>query len=73
MSLEVVEPVPKDRPGNQVATKQLTNGILIRLRRRCWLSVASAEHACQAQEAGHSVEIYLVELKPIWRFAGWSA
>jgi hypothetical protein len=45
-----------------------------RIRRRCWLSVAWAErHARRAREARHSVEIYLAELKPIWRLSGWPA
>jgi hypothetical protein len=42
-----------------------------RYRRRCFLTVAAAErHARRAQEAGHNAEIYLAELKPLWKLAG---
>jgi hypothetical protein len=42
-----------------------------RYRRRCFLTVAAAERAARnAIEAGHNVEVFLAELKPLWRLAG---
>jgi hypothetical protein len=39
-----------------------------RYRRRCFLSAAAAERAAHnALEAGHNAEVYLAELKPLWR------
>jgi hypothetical protein len=40
-------------------------------RRRCFMTVAAAERAARnAQDAGHSVEVVLAELRPLWRLAG---
>jgi hypothetical protein len=40
-------------------------------RRRCFLSVAAAERAAHnALDAGYHVEVYLAQLKPLWRLAG---
>jgi len=40
-------------------------------RRRCFLSAASAEKAARnALEAGHDAQMYLAELKPLWKLAG---
>jgi hypothetical protein len=37
-------------------------------RRRCFLSAASAERAARnASEAGHNAEVFLAELKPLWK------
>jgi hypothetical protein len=37
-------------------------------RRRCFLSAASAERAARnALEAGHNPEVFLAELKPLWK------
>jgi hypothetical protein len=42
-----------------------------RYRRRCFLSAASAERAARnAQAAGHDAEVYLAELKPLWKLTG---
>jgi hypothetical protein len=42
-----------------------------RYRRRCFLSAASAERAARkAQAAGHEAEVYLAELKPLWKLTG---
>jgi hypothetical protein len=39
-----------------------------RYRRRCFLTAASAERAARnAQDAGHNAEVFLAELKPLWR------
>jgi len=40
-------------------------------RRRAYLTVASAERsAANARAKGHTVTVYLAELKPLWRLAG---
>jgi hypothetical protein len=40
-------------------------------RRRCFLTAASAERAARnAQDAGHNAEVFLAELKPLWRLSG---
>jgi hypothetical protein len=37
-------------------------------RRRCFLTAASAERAARnALEAGHNAEVFLAELKPLWK------
>jgi hypothetical protein len=42
-----------------------------RYRRHCFLSAASAERAARnALEAGHNAEVFLAELKPLWKLAG---
>jgi hypothetical protein len=39
-----------------------------RYRRRCFLSAASAEKAARnALDAGHNAEVYLAQLKPLWK------
>jgi hypothetical protein len=39
-------------------------------RRRCFLTVAAAERAARnAQDAGHTAEVFLAELRPLWRLA----
>jgi hypothetical protein len=43
----------------------------VKYRRRCFLSVASAERAARnAQAAGHNAAVFLAELKPLWRLTG---
>jgi hypothetical protein len=43
-------------------------------RRRCFLTTKAAERAARnAQAAGHNAEIYLAELKPLWRLKGWES
>lgn len=40
-------------------------------RRRAYLTVASAERsAANARAKGHTVTVYLAELRPLWRLAG---
>jgi hypothetical protein len=40
-------------------------------RRRCFLTVAAAErHARRAQDAGHNADVFLAELKPLWKVVG---
>lgn len=40
-------------------------------RRRCFLTAKSAERAARnATDAGHTAEVFLAELKPLWRLAG---
>jgi hypothetical protein len=40
-------------------------------RRRAYLTVASAERsAANARAKGHTVTVYLAELKPLWRLVG---
>jgi len=42
-----------------------------RYRRRAYLTVASAERsAANARAKGHTVTVYLAELRPLWRLAG---
>ncbi len=42
-------------------------------RRRCFLTVASAERSAgNARAKGHNVTVYLAELRPLWRLAGGS-
>jgi hypothetical protein len=54
--------------GAFVLVVRVTGG---RYRRRCFLSVASAEKAAsRATENGHDAEVYLAELKPLWRLTG---
>jgi hypothetical protein len=46
-----------------------------RYRRRCFLTsaAAAAERAARnPQEAGHDAEVFLAELRPLWRLAGSS-
>jgi hypothetical protein len=51
--------------GTFVLVVKVTGG---KHRRRCFLSAASAERAARnALEAGHNAEVYLAELKPLWR------
>jgi hypothetical protein len=43
-------------------------------RRRCFLSAASAEKAARnALEAGHNAEVFLAELKPLWKLKSVAA
>jgi hypothetical protein len=54
--------------GTFVVIVHLTSG---RYRRRCFLTIAAAErHSRRAQAAGHNAEIYLAELKPLWKVIG---
>ena len=54
--------------GAFVLVVRVTGG---RYRRRCFLSAASAERAARkALEAGHNAEVFLAELRPLWRLAG---
>jgi hypothetical protein len=54
--------------GTFVVLVRVTGG---KYRRRCFLTVASAERAARrAQAAGHNATIYLAELKPLWKLAG---
>jgi|GEM_PF-5269099 len=54
--------------GAFVLVVRVTGG---RYRRRCFLTAASAERAARnAQAASHKAEVYLAELKPLWRLKG---
>jgi hypothetical protein len=54
--------------GTFVLVVKVTGG---KYRRRCFLSAASAERAARnALEAGHNAEVFLAELKPLWKLAG---
>jgi hypothetical protein len=54
--------------GTFVLVVRVTGG---KYRRRCFLSAASAEKAARnALEAGHDAEVFLAELKPLWKLAG---
>lgn len=45
-----------------------------RYRRRCFLSVRSAERAARnATAAGYNARVYLAELRPLWRVDGHEA
>jgi hypothetical protein len=51
--------------GTFVLVVKVTGG---KYRRRCFLSAASAERAARnALEAGHNAEVFLAELRPLWR------
>jgi hypothetical protein len=51
--------------GTFVLVVKVTGG---KYRRRCFLSAASAERAARnALEAGHNAEVFLAELKPLWK------
>ena len=54
--------------GAFVVVVETTGG---KYRRRCFLTAASAERAARsAQAAGHNAEVFLAELKPLWRLSG---
>jgi hypothetical protein len=54
--------------GTFVLVVKLTGG---KYRRRCFLTAASAERAARnATAAGHNAQVYLAELKPLWKLAG---
>ena len=54
--------------GAFVLVVRVTGG---KYRRRCFLTAASAERAARsAQAAGDNAEVYLAELKPLWRLEG---
>ena len=54
--------------GAFVVVVRITGG---RYRRRCFLTVAAAEWAARnAQAAGHDAQIYLSELRPLWKLTG---
>ena len=64
------DPPAKRKPdhGSFVLVVKLSGG---RYRRRCFLTVAAAERAAHnAQAAGHDAQVFLAELKPLWRLAG---
>jgi hypothetical protein len=40
-------------------------------RRRCFLTAKAAERAARnAQAAGHNAQVFLAELRPLWRLTG---
>ena len=54
--------------GTFVVVVKLSGG---RYRRRAFLTVAAAERAARnAQAVGHRAEVFLAELKPLWRLTG---
>jgi hypothetical protein len=54
--------------GAFVLVVRVTGG---KYRRRCFLTAASAERAARnAQAVGHNAEVFLAELKPLWRLTG---
>jgi hypothetical protein len=56
--------------GTFVLVVRVTGG---KYRRRCFLSAASAERAARnALEAGHNAEVFLAELKPLWKLSATS-
>jgi hypothetical protein len=56
--------------GSFVVVVRVTGG---RYRRRCFMTAASAERAARnALDAGHDAQIYLAELKPLWKLTGGS-
>jgi hypothetical protein len=72
----ILEPLT-DHPLDQIARHVDGTFVLVvrttddRYRRRCFLSAGSAERAARnAQAAGHNAEVYLAELKPLWRLTG---
>ena len=57
--------------GTFVVVVQTSGG---RYRRRCFLTAASAERAAaNATATGHNAQVYLAELKPLWRLEGHEA
>ena len=54
--------------GAFVVVVKVTGG---RYRRRCFLTAASAERAARnALDAGYDAQIYLAQLKPLWKLTG---
>ena len=54
--------------GAFVLVVRVTGG---KYRRRWFLTAASAERAARnAQAAGHNAEVFLAELKPLWKLTG---
>lgn len=57
--------------GTLILVVETTGG---RYRRPCLLTAAAAEKAAKrAVAAGHSAEVFLAELRPLWRLKGREA
>jgi hypothetical protein len=68
LSNDPLDDLAKEIDGSFVLVVKLSGG---RYRRRCFLTVAAAERAAHnAQAAGHDAQVFLAELKPLWRLAG---
>jgi len=72
-SLVQIEDDPRDElakvlDGAFVVVVKATGG---RYRRRCFLTAAPAEKAAlKATQAGHNAEVFLAQLKPLFRLVG---
>jgi len=65
---DALDDIAKHIDGSFVLVVKASDG---RYRRRCFLSAASAERAARnAIEASHDAEVFLAELKPLWRLKG---
>jgi hypothetical protein len=68
ISSDPLDDLAKEIDGSFVLVVRVSGG---RYRRRCFLTTASAERAARrAQDAGHDAQVYLAELKPLWRLLG---
>jgi hypothetical protein len=63
-----LDDLAKEIDGSFVLVVKLSGG---KYCRRCFLTVAAAEWAARnAQAAGHDAQIYLSELRPLWKLTG---
>jgi hypothetical protein len=70
LPVDAIDAIAAHVDGAFVLVVKTTGG---RYRRRCFLSAASAEKAaCNATEAGHSAQVYLAQLKPLWKLSASS-
>jgi hypothetical protein len=68
LSSDPLDDLAKEIDGSFVVVVKLRGG---KYRRRCFLTVAAAERAAHnALAAGYDAEVYLAQLKPLWRLAG---
>jgi hypothetical protein len=69
LSNDPLDDLAKEIDGSFVLVVKLSGG---KYRRRCFLTAAAAERAARnAQDAGHNATVFLAELKPLWRLAGY--
>jgi hypothetical protein len=68
LPVDAIDAIAAHVDGAFVLVVKTTGG---RYRRRCFLSAASAEKAARnATEAGHNAQVYLAQLKPLWKLSG---
>lgn len=68
LSSDPLDEIAKHVDGCFVVVVRVSGGTY---RRRCFLTAASAERAARnALDAGHDAQVYLAQLKPLWRLTG---